>query len=71
MRVSIHFTIIPDLGSIESVTSLQQNALEAWENRPQGATSTRVLQELTSKHSGRHFRFYDVMQNNENCLIVR
>ena len=70
MRVSIHFAIISDLGS-ESVTSLQQNALEAWENRPQGSTSTRVLQELTSKHSGQHFRFYDVMQKDENCLIVR
>ena len=73
MRVSIHFSALSDLeGKKEIIESLQQNALQAWENKPENTESVRILQEIPTK-SGRHFKFYSVVlhQRDPDCLIVR
>lgn len=73
MRVSINFSTLSDLGGKkEIIESLQQNALQAWENKPENTKLVRILQEIPAK-SGRHFRFYSVVlhQRDPDCLIVR
>jgi hypothetical protein len=73
MRVSINFSTLSDLGGKkEIIESLQQNALQAWENKPENTKLVRILQEIPAK-SGRHFRFYSVVlhQRDSDCLIVR
>lgn len=73
MRVSINFSTLSDLGGKkEIIESLQQNALQAWENKPENTKLVRILQEIPAK-SGRHFRFYNVVlhQRDPDCLIVR
>lgn len=73
MRVSINFSVLFDVGKKkEIIESLQQNALQAWENKPESIESVRILQEIPAK-SGRHFRFYNVIlhQRDPDCLIVR
>lgn len=73
MRVSINFLALSDLGGEkEIIESLQQNALKAWENKPESTESVKILQEIPTK-SGQRFKFYSVVlhQKDPDCLIVR